>query len=377
MSHTVLHALAFRPKARGSFELFLLGLAARQARAGLRVHFLFDGEPVPWFASALRASANYDVAPGAPLSDPGYSKLRQLMRNLKPDLLSLTFCSLFAPRALRLARQTRTAFLDHTSWQVPKRSGLHQALAMARGALAGQCFARIISCSDLNRRRNVTQSFLPANKCVRIYNGVPDGRAMLDFPSELRARPGRYLFYAGQLARFKGVHTLLLAFERAAPRAPADVRLVLAGAGPDERELKELASQSTCRERVDFLGQRDDVAALMTHSLATVVPSEWHEAFGLVVAEAMANGALVIASDAGAIPEVLADAGLLFPRGSVAALAGALEQVMLGRADRAARVEAARSRAAQYFSLERMVEGYAREFEIMLDERPPTPLLRW
>jgi len=64
------------------------------------------------------------------------------------------------------------------------------------------------------------------------------------------------------------------------------------------------------------------VAELFAWAEVVVVPSRWAEAFGLVAAEAMAAGAAVVVSDAGALPEVVGDAGRVFPAGDAAALAG-------------------------------------------------------
>jgi glycosyltransferase involved in cell wall biosynthesis len=54
----------------------------------------------------------------------------------------------------------------------------------------------------------------------------------------------------------------------------------------------------------------------------------WEEQFGMVLAEAASAGVPIVASDSGAIPEVLHGAGKLFPAGDWRALAAALEEIV-------------------------------------------------
>src|SRR5260221_14335510 len=66
------------------------------------------------------------------------------------------------------------------------------------------------------------------------------------------------------------------------------------------------------------------IDALVLRSLTTPV---WKEQFGRVLTEAMACGVPVVGSSSGAIPEVIGEAGLIFPEGDAAALAGCLAKL--------------------------------------------------
>lgn len=135
--------------------------------------------------------------------------------------------------------------------------------------------------------------------------------------------------YAGRLVEAKGVRTLLAAWERhseersrsSAPDRGA-LRLAIAGAGPMEEEVRAWSQE---RADVDVLGGIPPGACmdLFLRATAVVVPSEWREPFGLVVAEAMAAGAVPIVSDAGALPDLVRHGvdGLTYPAGDVRALA--------------------------------------------------------
>jgi len=136
---------------------------------------------------------------------------------------------------------------------------------------------------------------------------------------------------AGFLGRLqiedKGLDLLLLALARLA--GPPVVCLEIAG-GPAEmiRTLKARAAELGLEDRVEFLGEVDDAAAVLARWDLLVLPSR-REGFGLVLVEAMAAGRPVIASRAGGIPEVVEDGvtGLLVPVDDVPALAAALERL--------------------------------------------------
>lgn len=131
--------------------------------------------------------------------------------------------------------------------------------------------------------------------------------------------------YVGRLAAHKGVDVLL----EAVALAP-DLRLVVAGAGPLSGRLRERSLRPDLSGRVEFLGPvaKPDLPDVYRSLDVLAVPSlttpGWLEQFGRVVVEAMACGTPVVASDSGALPDVVRDAGLLVPPGDAAALAGAL-----------------------------------------------------
>jgi phosphatidylinositol alpha 1,6-mannosyltransferase len=145
---------------------------------------------------------------------------------------------------------------------------------------------------------------------------------------ELRVRlgiDGAFTFlYVGRLAAEKGVDIVMEAYRRAEARLPrGSVRLVVAGAGPEERRLRETAPEGTV-----FLGFLERGTALPTlyASADAFAFASTTETLGLVVLEAMASGLSVIAAPAGGVAEHLRDEenGFAYPANDVDACAAAM-----------------------------------------------------
>jgi glycosyltransferase involved in cell wall biosynthesis len=147
--------------------------------------------------------------------------------------------------------------------------------------------------------------------------------------------------YVGRLVEEKGVHVLL----RAVAGLSGEWRLRILGSGPQRSQLENLATELGIAERVTFedLIPSTQMPGYYNQLDALVLPSltrpNWKEQFGRVLIEAMACGVPVVGSDSGEIPNVIGEAGLVFPEGDVQALRSRLSRLM---ADPALRDELAR-----------------------------------
>ena len=139
-----------------------------------------------------------------------------------------------------------------------------------------------------------------APEIVPIPNGVhvEEFSASVHRPLKLPGviRPGNYALFLGRLAFRKGVDTLLEAVV-GLPGSGA-VQLVIAGDGPERRNLEKQSKRLGLQERVCFLGPVFDAAKvyLLQNAVCTVVPSRLWEAFPLVVLESYAAGTPVLAT---------------------------------------------------------------------------------
>ena len=133
------------------------------------------------------------------------------------------------------------------------------------------------------------------------------------------------ILYFGRLSKEKGVADLI-----AAMRQLPDVELVVAGDGPQRRELEKLACDADLRN-VRFLGQvsHPALATWIANSQFTVFPSHAYETFGKSILESFAFARGVIATDLGSRRELVRDGenGLLYQGGSINQLAGAIRSL--------------------------------------------------
>lgn len=143
--------------------------------------------------------------------------------------------------------------------------------------------------------------------------------------------PGSFVVgFVGRLREEKGGADLL----HALARLPHDAwRLEIVGDGPERDTLARLAADLGVGDRVRFSTLPSTAMPAFYRSIDVLaVPSltrpNWKEQFGRVIIEAMAAEVPVIGSSSGAIPDVVGDAGLIFPEGDREQLAGCLLQLL-------------------------------------------------
>jgi 1,4-alpha-glucan branching enzyme len=174
-------------------------------------------------------------------------------------------------------------------------------------------------------------------------------------PRRLVETPVR-LLSVGRLTAAKGMDVAL----KALAKVPAGQwRWQVAGAGPQLDALRREASELGLDENVEFLGQVDEerLAACRARSDLALAPELGCPAFGLVALEALLAGLPVVATDRGALPEVVQpDSGWLVPPGDPQALADRLADLFDHPALIDARAAGCRQRALERFSYEDMID---------------------
>jgi phosphatidylinositol alpha-mannosyltransferase len=185
---------------------------------------------------------------------------------------------------------------------------------------------------------------------VLIPNGVFVDRFAAAEPREEWRGSGGTRGFIGRLdEERKGLPTLLAALADVVAARPG-VRLLVAGRGDEEEAVEDLEPE--VRAAVTFLGVVSEVdkARLLRTVDAYVAPNLGGESFGIVLVEAMAAGAPVVASDLDAFGRVLdgGRVGVTFPTGDTAALAAALLQLLDDAPRRAALSTAAAAWVRRY-----------------------------
>ncbi|HEY0687131.1 MAG TPA: glycosyltransferase family 4 protein [Steroidobacter sp.] len=171
---------------------------------------------------------------------------------------------------------------------------------------------------------------------------------------------GRFILAAGRLVPQKGFDILIRSFAAIAPEQ-ADVRLVIAGQGPEAEPLRQLAAQLGVQTRVHFAGAVRTLSALMQSATVFVLSSRY-EGFPNVLLEALANSVAVISTDCPGGPrEVLADGkyGVLVACDDEAGLAAALNRLLNDGALRSRLAEAG-SEAIRNYRLESVTAEWER-----------------
>ena len=238
--------------------------------------------------------------------------------------------------------------------------------------------AAVIAVSATTKRDLVCHLGLDEHRVHVVHNGVdhktfrPVLEAGYEFP---------YVLFVGSEHPRKNLLGLLRAFSHLVrERAFADLRLVKVGAaGGGEAPFRERTLRAIdelgLRHRVVLTGRIPDdrLAGLYSGASCFVLPS-LYEGFGLPPLEAMACGCPVVVSRAGALPEVVADAGLIVESPGAGALARAMREALSPAT--AAELRRRGLRRASGFSWERTARETSAVYRLALGEETATRLER-
>jgi glycosyltransferase involved in cell wall biosynthesis len=173
--------------------------------------------------------------------------------------------------------------------------------------------------------------------------------------------------YMGRLVPPKGVLDLV----EALARLPEQVRLRLIGDGAQLLHIQARAAKLGLAGRVEIVPWTADVPGELRRLDALVLPSRttprWKEQFGRVLIEAMSCGVPVIGSSSGEIPNVIGEAGLVFPEGDVAALAAAIGRVADDGALRDELARRGRERVLGHYTQASLAYKYLQVYRFMLE----------
>jgi len=207
----------------------------------------------------------------------------------------------------------------------------------------------------------------PVNKIKVITNGVDAAKF---FPQNEWSQSKNVILFVGRLIPRKGVRYLLMAMPEILREKPS-AKLVIAGEGPEKKELLEICDELEIKNSVSFLRRvSDEELERLYNSAGVLVLPSLREAVPLVLLEAMASGCPVVATDVGGIGEVVRnrETGLLVKPGEPDELAQAVIEVLSEEEETRKIVRRARETVEERFTLSRMVEETIRLYASTLSQ---------
>lgn len=304
-----------------------------------------------------------------------------LLRDMGVDLL---FCPFTAPTYFELRIPTVCTIYDLQYKTYPEFFAAEDVSHREHTFIEACRRATVLTAiSDYSRNSAITHGSLdPARirtihlrMAQRIVPGAEQDKAILD---RLALASQRYLVYPANFWKHKNHEMLLTAFGMACHEGmPTNVKLVCTGAlGARQVWLMSAARTMNLGDRVLFPGYlpNAELAALMADCIGVVFPS-LYEGFGLPVIEAMAAGVPVACSNTTALPEVAADAAILFDPRVPTQIAQAMISLVENEPLRARLIQSGLQRAAEFSDPERMAGEYWELFQYALaNERHETLL---
>lgn len=366
----------------GSIEEHALFLSREIRRRGHLLYVGFISEPTAEI-KALFVEAGAEIVKvycgDTPLignkARMDFGEMFSLYRLIKEhgiDLVHLNFVSPTNPSLLGIyLTSAKILFTEHSSGLPLNRSLVKHCLSSIFHFFLSRRVSRYVGVSEYVSRRLHDTHHVSGDKVVTIYNGVSLDRFRARDAAEARQKLGvplevHVLCAVAMLIPEKGLQYLLQAVAILVHELGLnDVLLLIAGDGLYGVDLEAISVDLDISDNVRFLGRRSDVHDIIAASDVVVVPSVWEEAFGLIIAEAMASGKPVIASRSGGIPELVEDGvtGHLVTPGNAREIAKALKQLIDQPEAQQKMGQSAQAKATREFDLVKQVEKLVALYE--------------
>ncbi|HET7207527.1 MAG TPA: glycosyltransferase [Terriglobales bacterium] len=251
---------------------------------------------------------------------------------------------------------------------------LTPAQSWAQAAVLRLC-DRVV-CNSQAAADGLLKQGISKRKLVVIGNGLPDSAFAETVPA-LARRSGvlRVGMIARMNARYKNHHGFLSAAAKLAQRQ-SNLEFVLVGNGPLRTELENYARDLGIADRVCFLGDRQDIPAILASLDVSLVPSD-SESLSNVILESMAAGVPVVATAVGGTPELLNDRrGVLVPPNDENALSIGVEQLLKDGSLRQRMGSVSREFARANFTLDAIRSRYQDLYRELLEQKNWRPATR-
>jgi glycosyltransferase involved in cell wall biosynthesis len=363
----------------GGAELALARVAAGLARRGVgsRVVSMTEAGPVASRLAAARVPVvTLGMRPG--WADPrAVARLRAQLASVRPDVIQtwMYHADLLGTIARGPSRQPLLVWSVRASNVDMEHYGVLSGLTRRACAwLSGRPDA-VISNSRVGAEFHARIGYRPRRWEI-VPNGVdaevfkPDAASRAALRRELSiAADAQVVGLVARLDPMKG-HAIFLEAARSMLRANDRLWILLAGTGvrADAEPFRSWlpALDAGARERVRLLGRRDDIASVHAALDVACSASTFGEGFPNAIAEAMACGVPVVATDVGDAADVVGEHGAIVAPGDAAALAAGCLALVADETRRRECGLGGRRRIVERFDLEQMVDRHDRLYRSLI-----------
>jgi len=357
---TLVSVLGFEPFRVGGGEALAREVSVQLAERGWKNVLCFLAPPTDAVREYLDLpNVTIEVLPDSwKLAWKPTKGLARILAHYRPEILHMQFTGFISPYPwlAKCFGVKKVFFTDQSSrpeGYVVRRAPLWRRIGTR---LVNHPLDRVVCISDYVRDSWIAYDVLPASRFVRIYNSVDAARCASD-GSALRRKYGiaddrQVVLQVSWVIPEKGFDDLLAAARMVVDRNPA-VHFLMVGEGADRQRLMAETERAGLQNHVTWTGTVAKPLESGLYAAADVVcqVSRWEEAFGYVIAEALASGRPVIGTRAGAIPELVrhGETGLLVERRNPAELAGRILELLCDPALRRRMGENGRRLAVEEF----------------------------
>jgi len=361
---TLVSVFGVAPQRIGGTETFARELSAQLGERGWQSALCFLSEPTEEVRRFLDLpNISLDIFSDSTNGHRRENKLSRIIGRYHPEILHLHFTGFLSlyPWLARVRSVNKVFFTDHHSrpaGYVPARA-LMWKRAAAR--VINRPLTRVISVSNYGYRCMTTADLLPQSRFEMIYNGVDlsrikaDSLRALDFRRRYSIPPERTIVtQVSWIIPEKGISDFLET-ARLVTQQNRNVQFVIVGDGAYREQYMKDAAAMGIEDGVTWTGMVEDPFREGVFAAADVVCqfSRWEEVFGWMIAEAMAHGKPIVATNVGGIPELVSEglSGFLVQRSDTAGAAEKLMRLLQDSELRREMGEAGRKLVADKFDL--------------------------
>lgn len=188
--------------------------------------------------------------------------------------------------------------------------------SLNRSLLGYEKYIKKFICPSQALKKIAQDAGLPQEKLEIVYN--------FNEVRDMEYQEGSYFLYIGRFDEEKGVHYLIEAMKK----LPKNIQLHIVGKGAEEKRLRTMAKGLNNITFKGFL-KGETLENEYRNCIATILPCNWFEVFGLTITESFAYAKPAIASNVGGVPEIIEDGinGILTEPGNPRSIAEAISKL--------------------------------------------------